>query len=236
MADEDVSVLYDGPPIRTRMAAWLLLGIGGLVLVPIGLINRAWWLLILAVPPLLAGLVLLQAYLRIVVEHQPAAVCVRNLLFGLKLRERRYPLSNLVGPDLHRVGGDERERPSDTWYVRLQFHTAVRSFGSVKPRVREYLLGRYDNRLQALEARRGLDEALQARPGEPTPVAVEAAAGEKPPGQAGSADGYYHQGLALLRSGDTAGARKAFETALALAQEPLLRRMTEQRLEELDRR
>jgi hypothetical protein len=165
MPDEDVSVLYDGPPIRARMATWLLLGIGGLVLTPIALANRAWWLLVPAVPLLLAGLLLLQTHLRIVVEHHKATVGVANFLLGLKLRERQYPLSDIVGLDLQRVAGDERERLSDTWYLRLQLHTTARTlFGRIVPHTKTYTLGKYDTRLRALEARHKLDKVLQARP------------------------------------------------------------------------
>jgi hypothetical protein len=163
MPDEDVNVLYDGPPIRTHRAAWLLLGAGGLVMVPIGLINRAWWLPILAVPLLLAGLILLQTHLRIVVDHDTAIVRVTNFWLGLRLRRRQYPLSNVSSFGLHRVAGAERQRPSDTWYLRLQIHTTARTFfGGVKPHMRTYLVGKYDSRLRALEARHELGEMLQA--------------------------------------------------------------------------
>ena len=72
MSHNDISVLYDGSPIWARMAGWLLLGIGGLVLVPLALINRAWWLFVPAVLPLLAGLVLLQTRLLIVFDRRTA--------------------------------------------------------------------------------------------------------------------------------------------------------------------
>ena len=154
-------MLYDGPPIRTRMVAWLLLGIGGLVLTPIGLIKRAWWLLVPAIPLLLAGLVLFQIRLRIVVEHHTGVLRVTNSLLGLKLRERQYPLFDVIGLDLRRVAGDERERPSDTWYLWLQLGATVRTFGKTKPRTRTYAIGKYDSRLRALEARRRLGEVLE---------------------------------------------------------------------------
>lgn len=164
MSDESIGVLYDDTPIRTKMAAWLLLGIGGLVLVPIGLVNRAWWLLILAVPLLLAGLMLLQTHLHIVVDHHTGIICVTNSLLGLRLRERQYPPSDVVGLDLQRVAGDERKRPSDTWYLRLRLHATVHTFGKMKPRMRTYLIGKYDSRLRALKARRRLSETLQTMP------------------------------------------------------------------------
>lgn len=168
MADDenvDIGVLYDDTSIQARMVAWLLLGIGGLVMTPIGLISRAWWLLILAVPLLLAGLALLLTRLRIVVEHHAGLVCVTNLLVGLKLRERQYPLGSVVGLDLERVAGAERERPSDTWYLRLQLHTTVRTFfGAIAPHTKTYTLGKYDGRLKALKARSRLGKVLQTRP------------------------------------------------------------------------
>jgi hypothetical protein len=154
--DEDDRVIYDGPPIRVKMAAWLLLGIGGIVMLPLGLINRAWWLVVLSVPLLLAGLVLSQVRLRIVVEHPAGTVCVTNSLLGLRLRQRRYPPSDVVGLDIHRVAGAERERPSDTWYLRLQLRT------------RTHTVGRYDSQVGALLARRELGSALQASAQAPT--------------------------------------------------------------------
>ena len=152
MPGKDDSVLYDGPPIRTRMVAWLLLGIGGIVLVPIGLINRAWWLFVPAVPLLLAGLVLHQAHLRVAVEPGTGEVCVTNRLLGLKIRQRRYASSEVGGLDLRRVAGDERERPSDTWYLYLQLGTRV------------HTIGKYDSRASALRARLEVREILQANP------------------------------------------------------------------------
>lgn len=164
MSDRCAGVLYDDMPVRARMVAWLLLGIGGIVLAPMGLLNRAWWLLVLAVPSLLAGLLLLQTRLRIGVEQSTGLICVTHYLFGLKLRERRYPPSDVVGLDLHRVAGDEDERPSDTWYLRLRLYAAVRTFGTVKHHTRTYLVGKYDSRLRALKARRRLGELLQTGP------------------------------------------------------------------------
>jgi hypothetical protein len=152
MPGKDGSVLYDGPPIRTRMVAWLLLGTGGIVMMPIGLINRAWWLLVPAVPLLLAGLVLHQAHLRVAVEPGTGEVCVTNRLLGLKIRQRRYPPSEVGGLDLRRVAADERERPSDTWYLYLQLGAKV------------YTIGKYDSRSSALRARLKAREALQRNP------------------------------------------------------------------------
>jgi uncharacterized protein (DUF58 family) len=160
MPDEDARVIYDGPPMRVRMAAWLLLGIGGIVMAPIGLISRAWWLVVLAAPLLLAGLVLSQVRLRIVVEHPTGAVRVTSSLPGLRLRERRHPPSDVVGLDIYRVAGAERERPSDTWYLKLQLRT------------RTHTVGRYDSQVSALLARRELGRALQARAQAPTAAEV----------------------------------------------------------------
>jgi len=167
MPDKDVSVLYDSQPIRVKMAAAVLLGIGGLVFVPIGLINRAWWLLILAVPPLLAGLVLLKVRLRIVVEHGTGAVYVTNFLLGLKLREQRYPPGQVRGLDLRRVAGDERERPSDTWYLTLGLRTRI------------YTIGKYDSHMHALEARRRLNEVLRSASQARMAAAARTAAAQK---------------------------------------------------------
>jgi hypothetical protein len=136
--------------MRVKMAAWLLLGIGGIVMVPLGLINRAWWLVVLSVPLLLAGLVLSQVRLRIVVEHPTGGVRVTNSLLGLRLHERGYPPSDVVGLDIQRVAGAERERPSDTWYLKLQLRT------------RTHTVGRYDSQVSALLARRELGRALEA--------------------------------------------------------------------------
>ena len=152
MAEKETSVIYDGVPIRSRMAMGLLLGIGGLVFVPIGLLSRAWWLLILAVPLLLAGLVLSQIRLRIVAERQTGAVRVVNLLVGLKVRERRYAPLDVLGLDLRRVAGDERERASDTYYLVLRLGLTT------------YGVGKYDSREHALEARHRLLGVLQTRP------------------------------------------------------------------------
>jgi len=160
MSDKDVTTLYDGPPIWARMVSWLLLGMGGIVLVPIALLSRAWWLLVPAVPLILAGLLLLQTRLHIIVERRTGVVRVANSWLGLMLRERQYPLSDVVGFDIQRVAGDERERPSDTWYLRLQLRT------------RTHIIGKYDSRLEALEARRRLSEVLQARPSAQTAVSV----------------------------------------------------------------
>jgi len=136
------------------MVAWLLLGTGGIVLAPIGLINRAWWLFVPAIPLLLAGLVLHQAHLRVAVEPGTGDVCVTNRLLGLKTRQRRYPPSEVGRLDLQRVAGDERERPSDTWYLNLQLGTRV------------YTIGKYDSRASALRARIEVREALQVHPRE----------------------------------------------------------------------
>jgi hypothetical protein len=134
------------------MVAWLLVGTGGIVMMPIGLINRAWWLLVPAIPLLLAGLVVHQAHLRVAVEPGTGDVCVTNQLLGLKIRQRRYPPPEVGRLDLQRVAGDERERPSDTWYLYLQLGTRV------------YAIGKYASRSSALRARLEVREALQRNP------------------------------------------------------------------------
>jgi hypothetical protein len=224
MPDQDGGVIYDGSPMWAKMAVRLLLGVGGIVMVPIGLINRAWWLIVLAVPVLLAGLVLSQIRLRIVVEHPTGVVRVTNSLVGLRLRERGYPPSDVVGLDLHRVAGAERERASDTWYLKLQLRT------------RTHTVGKYDSQTSALRARRELGAALRVRPRARTAAEMQAAVSDRVRDQPESADGHYQMGMALLRSSDAAGARQEFQKALALTRKPLLRRMIEQRLDELETR
>ena len=152
MPDKDVTLLYDGPPIETRRAAWVLAGIGGPVLVPIGLFGHAPWLYVFAVPMLLIGLVLLPLHVRITVNHRERLVRVTNRWLGLKVRERRYPASDLLGLDLDRVAGAERDRPSDTWYLRLRLGLKI------------YTIGKYDSRANALRAQLKLREKLENRP------------------------------------------------------------------------
>ena len=154
MPDKASVTIYDGPPIETRRAAWILLGIGGLVFVPAGWYGHAPWLYVLAVPLLLAGLVLLALHLRISVNHHEDLVRATNRWLGLKVHERRWPLSDILGLDLHRRAGAERERPSDTWYLRLRLG------------LNTYTVGKYDSRANALRAQLRLREKLQ----EPPPV------------------------------------------------------------------
>ena len=224
MPDRDIAVLYDEPPIWAKLVGWLLLGTGGLVLAPVALVNGAAWLFILAMPPLLAGLLLFQTRLCITLNRRTGLIMATNYLLGLRFRQRRYPASDIVGVDVHRVAGAERERASDTWYLRLQL------------RARAHTIGKYDTRLEALEARRELSKALQPGPRPQTAVEMKTAAEESLRSEPDSAAGHYQMGLALLRSGDKAQARQAFQKALALVQKPLLRRMVEQRLEELNQR
>jgi hypothetical protein len=152
MTQAAVTVIYDDTPIWFRMAGWLLVGIGGLVLAPLALISRDAWLWVFAVPMIAAGLVLFQRRLHIALEHRTAQLVVTHRLFGLALRRRRHVRSEVVGVDLERVAGDARERASDTWYLRLRLHT------------RSYMVGRYRDRFGALEARRRLRELLKAGP------------------------------------------------------------------------
>jgi hypothetical protein len=163
MPESDVFTLYNDTSIRDRIAAWLLVGIGGFVLSPIALINRALWLFVPAVPLLVSGLLLHQTHLRIIVDHRIGVVSISRLLFGLKLCQRQHPLSDIVGLDLRRVAGDERERPSDTWYLRLQLHTASHTSGKATPRTRTYVIGVYNSHLNALKAQHQLWQALRPR-------------------------------------------------------------------------
>jgi len=222
MSREGTITLYDGPPVWAKMTGWLFVVIGGIVMLPLALANHAWWLLVPAVPVLLAGMVLLQTRLRIAFEHRAAQLVVTNYLFGLRLRQRKHPRSEVMGLDLRRVAGDERERASDTWYLKLRLHTHT------------YTIGRYGSRLDALQARRAAKQALQVQP--QTAAEIWATAEEALQAEPERASAHYQMGLALLRSGDAAGAHREFEKALTLARQPLLRRMVKQRLEELSRR
>ena len=224
MAQRDVTIVYDDTPIWFRMAGWLLVGIGGLVLTPLALISRAGWLWVVAAPVIAAGLVLFQTRLHIALEHRTAQLVVTDRVLGLTLRRRRHVRSEVMSVDLERVAGDTQERDSDTWYLRLRLHT------------RTYMVGRYRDRFGALEARRRLREVLRAGPQPETAAEMLADARETMHSRPDEAAGRYRMGLALLRSGDMAGARRAFEEARSLAEQPLLRRMSEQRLHELDSR
>jgi Flp pilus assembly protein TadD len=116
----------------------------------------------------------------------------------------------------------------------LQIHTTARVFGRIRPRLKNYLLGRYDERLEALQARDQVAQALGSRARVPAAArTTQAASVKRPDARPQSAEGYYQQGLTRVRAGDAAGARRAFQQAQALAEGPLLRRMIEQRLEEL---
>lgn len=152
MPEEPGNVLYNGTPIWAKIVAWLSLGISGLVCAPIGLIGRAWWLLVLAAPLLLMGLLLLQTRMRMAVERQTGDVYVTHSLLGIRLHTRRYPWSDVLSLELQRVAGDERERPSDTWYMRLQLG------------IDTYTVGRYDSRVAALRAQHDMAEALKDHP------------------------------------------------------------------------
>ena len=224
MAEENVTVIYNAPPIWAKMTAWALLGIGGIVLLPIALIRGDHWLLAFAVPLTLVGLLLLSIRLHIALLSPASVVRVTNFLLGLRMRQRQYLRSEVTSLDLDRVAGDERERASDTWYVRLRL------------RNRGYTIGRYDSRISALLARRDVNEALQTLP--PPPVEAEAVVAAQPRDarRRDIARDHYKTGITLFSAGDRDGARAAFRQALPFAQEPLLRRMIEQRLEELERR
>ena len=152
MPEKPGSVLYNETAIWAKIVAWLALGIGGLVCVPTGLYGLNWWLLVLAVPLLLLGLVLLQTRLHMAVERETGDVVVTNRLLGLKIHTRRYPWSDVMRLELQRVAGDERERPSDTWYLRLQLGLDT------------FTIGRYDSRVSALRAQRDVAEALKDHP------------------------------------------------------------------------
>jgi hypothetical protein len=155
VAEENVTVIYNATPIGAKMAAWVLLGIGGIVLLPIALIRDDHWLLVFAVPLILLGLLFLATRQRIALVSPTSVVRVTSYLLGLRVRQRQHPRSDITAIDLHRVAGDEQERASDTWYLRLRL------------RNRGYTIGRYNTRMSALLARRDLDEALQSLPPAP---------------------------------------------------------------------
>jgi hypothetical protein len=224
VAEENRTVLYDAPPIWAKMTAWVLLGVGIIVLLPIMLVRGDVWLLLLIGPLVLTGLVLLALRLRIALISPASVVRVTKSVFGLRVSQQQYPTDDVGGLELSRVAGDDRERDSDTWYLRLRLRT------------RGYTIGRYGNRMSALLARRDVAQALQG--GAQTTVEAGRAAGADPRvgQQRESAREYYRTGMRLFSTGDKDGARTAFKKALALTEEPLLRRMIDQRLEELARR
>ena len=152
MPEEAGSVLYNQTAIWAKIVAWLALGIGGLVCVPTGLYGLNWWLLVLGVPLLLLGLLLLQTRLHMAVERETGDVVVTNRLLGIKIYTRRYPWSDVLSLELQRVAGDERERPSDTWYLRLQLGLDT------------FTIGRYDSRVSALRAQHDVAEVLKDHP------------------------------------------------------------------------
>jgi len=225
VAEEKSNVIYDAAPLWAKMVAWVLLGIGGIVLAPIALIRGDTWLLYLCVPLAVVGLVLLAIRLRIAAVPSASVLRITDSFLGLRVRHRQYVRSQITALDLHRVAGDDRERDSDTWYLRL--HVGRRS----------YTVGKYDGRMSALLARRDIEEALHTLPLAPVDE-VEVVAAPKPREERRRdvARDHYKTGITLFRAGDKDGARAAFEKALAFAREPLLRRMIEQRLDELDRR
>jgi hypothetical protein len=123
-----------------------------------------------------------------------------------------------------RVAGDARERPTDTWYLRLRLRTA------------RYTLGRYADRESALAARRTLAERLRVGAAAHLPPWPPVEVQDQAPAEVRSAQAHYREGLVAMRAGDREAARRAFERARESARDPLLRRMSEQRLRELERR
>jgi hypothetical protein len=148
--------LYDETPAWARAVGWLLMGIGGFVLAPIALFSRAWWLLAAAAPFALAGLLLLQLHLRIEPDRLSGGLVCTNSFLGLRLRRQRYDQGEIEGFDLQKVGSDERQRPSDTWYLRLLL------------RQRTHIIGAYETHEEALKAQYRQRQRLNiAAPGEP---------------------------------------------------------------------
>ncbi len=216
--------LYHGRQVETALAGWLLVGIGGLVCLPLGVAHGAWWLVGLAFPPLLAGLVLLGVRLRVELDPRHGLIHVRRSVLGLRVAARTYRQSDCLGVEVVRVAGDARERPTDTYYLRLRLATA------------RYTLGRYRDRQSVLQAQYQLNELLRAgRAATPGQEPAEPVALPLPEGAA-SAARCYQEGLALMQAGEWVAARAAFERARDLAAQPLLRRMSQQRLRELEQR
>lgn len=224
-AEESTNVIYDATPVGAQMAAWLLAGIGGIVLFPIALLRGDYWLLFLASPLLVSGLLLFALRLRIVAAPSAAALHVTISFLGLQLLEHWHARSEITALDVHRVAGDYRERASDTWYLRMRIGR------------RAYTLGKHDSRMDALLARRDIEQTLETLP----LAIVSDAAPRADPEQSeddrqAAARDHYKTGITLFRAGDREGARYAFEKALTMAEQPLLRRMIEQRLKELEPR
>lgn len=159
MSNVNGNVLYSDTPVRVRMVAHVLLGAGGLVLGPIGLLSGTRWLLALAVLTLLVGVMLRQLHLRVEVEVDTGMITVTRSMLGLRLCRRRYSLSDGVGLELRRVAAVERERPSDTWYLKLELNLP-RTADRVRPRTRVYTIGKYGDRLTALKAQHSVRETL----------------------------------------------------------------------------
>lgn|GEM_PF-2235070 len=223
MSRIEQNVLYEGIPIQVNLISWLLLGVGGVVLAPIALLSDTDWLLILAVPLLVCGLVLRLIHHQVAVEAYSGVIQFTLNWLGIQLRARRHQRADIETLAITRVGGDWRERDSDTWYIHLKMPGA------------RYILGRYGTRLEALEARCQLSDIIQSHAQPPDAAEIRARAAARIQEQPVSAQSHYQMGLADLTSGNREGARSAFLQALELAENPLLRRMCEQRLSELDR-
>jgi len=58
------------------------------------------------------------------------------------------------------VAAVERERPSDTWYLKLELNLP-RTVDGVRPRTRVYTIGKYGDRLTALKAQHNVRETLE---------------------------------------------------------------------------
>jgi len=221
MSRADENMLYDGIPVQADLISWLLLGIGGAVLIPIALANRARWLLVLATPLILAGVALRRTRLVLTVEPHTGIIKADVAWLGIHLLARRHPHTEIQKLEIKRVGGNSRERDSDTWYLHLRLQTAT------------YILGKYDMQVEALQAKHHLDKLIQAQATPPDSRETRARAEAVVQEERESAQTHYRMGLAHLASGNKEGGRRAFQRALELADNPMLRRMCEQRLNEL---
>jgi hypothetical protein len=162
LSEADTIQIYDDTPVWARMTGWLLLGVGAFVLLPLALFSWTWWLPIPAIPFIIIGGLLLQLDLQISAKRSTGTLRVTNQLFGLRLRERTYSLSDVHGLEVERVAGDEQVRASDTWYLSLYL-----------PR-RSYIIGRYDTRWDALREKDRLSRRMAVKPrAESAPEASE---------------------------------------------------------------
>jgi hypothetical protein len=175
--------------------------------------------LIPAIPLLLTGFIVRQIRLYLTIEQHTGNIRVQRTWFGIQTKARRHQSTDVLALELKRVGGDRSQRDSDTWYLNLKLSTT------------SYLLGRYPTRAEALETKQRLSSIIQKRtspldaPVQSTHTGVKSV----------SALNRYRAGLAHLSNSQEEDARRSFQEAMELTDNPLLRRMCEQRIEQLRR-